>query len=449
MIVCRAQKLLAYAAAAQAKAVPSEQTTGEAERRHHDMLRRRAGHAARNSGFWANGIRVRRRALMTNPRPQCTEDALQEAWDSWAQGNVGYRHNHGSFAALLIKIANAVAEYGGLWIQKIQTAADLNGLRFQLWPDHLRERTIENGREDGIAYDDNGDIESVLFRSQSSSAAESHETRRAIPGRDLFWVRYALDPGQIGGVSPGVPGLEPDEMLRQYSVNALTSAQTRAALTFVVEQDGPNMRGTNTLVHGRLFTDAQGRTLRSVAPGTVAYAWNGAKVTTPKLDAQPDLSRHFERQIAAGTGFARELMAGEVGDANFSALRMARNAATEDGEECRHVTGWHSMLRWMTLAFIEAERIEGRTAWRLEQFKWLAQPPLPIDRYKEVLADSEELENHLVSRTELIRRRGRNPEDVAEELKRDRELGLVGAERETTVPTESTERKRHGLSLVV
>lgn len=426
MIYSRALKLPAFAAAAQAKTVPSALTTAEAERQAHDMLGRRAGHASRNSGIWSNAVRTRRREIMTNPRPQCSSDALQAAWDRWAMGNVGYRASHGTFDSLLVRAAHALAEQGGVWLQKLQTNGSPNGLRFQLWPDSHRERTQESGREDGIAYTADGDIESVIFRATSSSAAEVNRSRTTLRGRNLFWLRYALDAGQIGGVSPGVQALESDEMLRQFNVNALESARTRAALTFIVEEERGNIRGSNALVGGSpSFTDAQGRTLRTVVPGTVAHAWNGAKVKTPDLDTPLDLSRQFERQIAAGTGYARELIGGEVGDANFSALRQARNTAAEDGIEVRDLCGWFAMLRWITEAWIAAEELEGRSRWTLDDFTWLPRNQLPIDRLKEVEADEKLEQMGVVSRQELIRARGRNPRDVASERKLDVAMGLA------------------------
>jgi capsid protein len=427
VIYSRARKLIAFAAAAQAKTVPATASSAEAERQYDEILRRRSEHAGRNSGIWSNALRERRRQTMTNPRPQCATEELQAAWDDWAERNVGYRASHGTLEAILIRAANAIAEQGSVWVQKIQTNGGPNGLRFQLWPDSLRERTRVGQREDGIEYTADGDIASVLFRWQSSSAAELRQTQTTIPGQDLFWMRYTLPVGQIGGLSPGLQALESDEMLRQLNVNTLESAKTRAAFTFIVEDERANLRGTNALVKGSSFTDAQGRSIKHVAPGTVAHAWNGAKVKIPDIDRQVDVSRSFERQIAAGTGYARELIGGEVGDANFSALRVALNGAVQDGAEVRGLIGWFAMLRWIAEAWVAAEALEGRS-WNRRDIRWLQRPSMAIDRLKDVQADEILDRLRVVSRQELIRARGRNPRDVAAERAEDVALGLADTE---------------------
>jgi hypothetical protein len=418
----RTGKLLAFMAAGAAKSTPSHLSTAEAERQDAEMLRRRSEHAGRNHGIIHNSYRLRRQATMSNPVAQCATAGLQKRFDRWANGNVGFEEAHGTLAAIMIRVAHALAEVGGGWLHAIQTNADDNGLRLQIWPERLREKTDIDGRKDGIRYR-NGDIVSVLFRSQSPAASEQVHTQVAIPGRDLFWFRYALHAGQGAGISPSAPAFLNAHQLQEYTAVTVSGAAVRNAIPVILQRKVANSWGDQGLVKGKPFTDLDGRVIKSIKPGTIGVTGDGTEAIVPPGATQLDLSQHIERSISAGVGIPWELVGGSLGEASMSALLAAFLIAETDGIEVQEISGWFSMLSWIAKKWAQAEILAGRRA-NPDRVKWLQRKQGSIQPFKDAQADKLRVEMGFDTHSNVIRRSGRSPADVARERQEDIELGL-------------------------
>lgn len=416
--------LSAFAAANQRHTVPSPLSTGEAAYHQYDPLRRRAQQASRNSGPLSEATRARRRGIQLSPTPVCGTPEWQAAWDAWAE-QCGVRHNQGSFGAQMVRIANAAADEGGVWVHRVQVdpARDANGrprhpngLLLQLWPDRLRWRSRwDEGDAHGFEWGSDHLLDAVWFRAASSDPAEWRREPVRIDARHLFWVRVAANTDQVDPVPPNHAALAVDAMYRQWQAAELRGAQVRSNLPFVVEDPNPSLSGDGSIQFGAQAQDSEGRTLTVLRPGTVAYLRGGATAKVLNVPQGTSSHDHWLASVAAGAGFDSELIGGRLGNASFSALQMARLKAQEAAAELRQLIDLQGLLRRIVGWVKDAELLWGRDH-RSASTEWNALPDRTLDQEKDARRQARMVEAGLMSKAELIRARGRDPQAVFSEI---------------------------------
>lgn len=429
-MISRSQSILAFAAAATKNNTPTYRGTGEALRTEGRTVRARSASAWRNSPVVGNGIRVYRRGLLSWLQASWATDEAQDTWEAWAR-HCGYRHNSGSLGHVLFRAAHQLAQDGEVFIHRARVSTmrnnHPNGLLLQVWPAHLLDRhsSFEQSQSiiDGIEYRDGLPI-AALFRAASSSPTDYRRwALTRIPFDDLIWLRYAPHADQAEGLAPSHAAIKADAELASFAETALVQQRIQSCLAAVLLADEP-MVFDKSVELGPRVTDVDGNTVEELEPGSFVIAHNIKSAATIQPEIAPFPVEQHVARVASGMGLTTETIGGTAGRASFSALRMARLAEREVTDEFAVAVDWPAALAQIVEWYVEAEMVMGR-AWRSSDMQWLQRDQMSLDEEKQAKSEALRLENGTVSRTELIRRTGRNPRRVLGEIESEQTAGAA------------------------
>lgn len=273
-------------------------------------------------------------------------------------------------------------------------------------------------------------------------------TSRAVrlPAAQVVHGFQALRPGQLRGVSPLAPAVLLTHSLRDFLEAEIDSARLAARyLAFVTSPDPASTMAAFGATTSADYTDSTGtrpKLFEELGTAIKEYLAPGEDVKFADHSRPGDQFRPFVQfvlqTIAAVTGVSYELLSGDYQGLNYSVLRGVRNDLAKQLEVhqqrlvrqlCRPV--YHEFLRWAVLT----KRVEipdyFSDPWRYQRVGWLGPGMYPVDPLKEGRADADAVAARLKSPVEAIRARGRDPEDVLDELA---EFEALAKERGVTTP---------------
>lgn len=177
----------------------------------------------------------------------------------------------------------------------------------------------------------------------------------------------------------------------------------------------------------------------SLEPGSMVRLRAGEEVSfaqPPEIGAETsDFLKAVIRECAAGCGVPYELVSGDLSNANYSSLRGSMMAFRRGAEQLQYAVVIPQLRkiyrRWLTLEIL-AGRIQA-PGFERDPESWLAADWLcpkfaPVDPVKDVQADILQIDHGLKSRRECVAERGRDLEELDQEIARDRDsadaLGL-------------------------
>jgi lambda family phage portal protein len=166
--------------------------------------------------------------------------------------------------------------------------------------------------------------------------------------------------------------------------------------------------------------DGKGNPIEQFEPGLFAYARGGKdiKFNTPASDGGfPEYKKVSLKSIAAGYRLPYSVVSGDQGDTNYSGDRSGliefRRLVTALQWQlfipafCEPVWTWFCEAAWMA-GLIESPEIP--VEWETPRFEW-------VDPYKDGLAELLAVRAGLRTLPEALGQRGRNLDDVIEEIK--------------------------------
>ncbi len=324
---------------------------------------------------------------------------------------------------------STVAESGECLILRRRTPSNVRlKLPFQvqvLEPDFLdisADRTLPSGGAiiSGVEFDAGGKrVAYHLFKSHPGSELGATDTVR-VPAEDVIHLFRVDRPGQVRGVPWLAPAMLTLWDLGQYEKAELVRQEIAACFAaFVTEADGKLAMEAGA--NATPAPDASLAPRETLEAGTIHYLSSGSTVsfgTPPQVQSYEAFIRAQLRKIAVAIGIPYEVLAGDLGQVNFSSGRMGWLEFQRLIDQWR----WHLLIPHMC---------EGIGEWFIEAL-FLVNPSLTgfslgwtpprremIQPKEEVEADVQEIRAGLASRQEKIRKRGYDPEEIDREQAED------------------------------
>jgi len=253
-----------------------------------------------------------------------------------------------------------------------------------------------------------------------------------IPARDVLHIFDPLFPGQVRGLSWLSPVLlklrdrddASDALLMQTKVASLITGYVR-------DPDGSFAGFEGTSADSALNVALEPGAMRILPPGAdVAFSTPGQG-----LSQAVDFLRAQDREIAAGVGLTFEALTGDLTQTNYSSARVGLLEFRRRAEMLQRLLIEGQMLRPLWRRWIELRALAGEIdAPGVELDDYQAVRFVPpgwqwVDPKNEVEADARAIEAGLKSREEVVAGRGRDIDDLDEEIARDagREKGSAAA----------------------
>lgn len=250
----------------------------------------------------------------------------------------------------------------------------------------------------------------------------AYGTAIRIPASDMIHVFDMLFPGQVRGLSWLSPVLlklrdrdeASDALLMQLKVASLMTG-------FVKDLDGSA---------GGFDGQTEGSQLNvSLEPGAMRILPQGTEVSFSQpgqgLSQANEFLRAQDREIAAGVGLTFEALTGDLGEANYSSARVGLLEFRRRAEMMQRNLIEGQLLRPLWRRWIEVQALAGAitaTGAALADYRAVRFVPPGwqwVDPKSEVTADVEAINAGLKSREEVVAGRGRDIDDLDEELARD------------------------------
>lgn len=242
-----------------------------------------------------------------------------------------------------------------------------------------------------------------------------------VPAADILHIRDRLFPGQVRGVSWLAPVLLRLRDRDEFSDAVLMQAKVAALMTgFVSDNEG-----------GAAGFDADpgpgGALNVALEPGAMRILPPGASVTFsdpgPGMTQAVDFLRAQDREIAAGVGLTFEQLTGDLGEANYSSARTGLLEFRRRAEMLQKTLIEDQFLRPLWRRWIELQVLSGAIpapeAADYAEVRFVG-PGWPwVDPRSEIEAEVAAMEAGLKSREEIVAARGRDIDELDDEIARD------------------------------
>lgn len=274
----------------------------------------------------------------------------------------------------------------------------------------------------GIEFDASDEVVAyhVLREAPGTPFATFGETVR-VPAVDMLHVFDLLFPGQVRGLSWLSPVLlklrdrdeTSDAMLMREKVSALVTG-------FIRDPEG-GFAGFEGEDSGSSLSVA-------LEPGAMRILPGQADVTFSQpgkgLEQAVEFLRAQDREIAAGVGLTFEALSGDLGEANYSSARVGLLEFRRRAEMLQRNLIEGQLLRPLWRRWIDLKALSGEIPSNANLSDYRAVRFVPpgwtwVDPQNEVQAEIAAIDAGLKSREEVVAGRGRDIEELDEELARD------------------------------
>ena len=280
----------------------------------------------------------------------------------------------------------------------------------------------------GIEYDSQDRVVAYhLFDFHPSDHTRYNATSRRVPADFVAHIFRRDRPGQNRGVPWLAPVIVTLQDLQGYRGAQLVRQKIAACFAAFVTSDDVGWSELDETTRAGLPVD-------QFEPGMIERLNPGDSVSFASPPAVSDYSQFQAstlREVAAGLGISYESLTGDYSQVNFSSSRMGWL------EFSRNISAWQfnmfipsfceTVERW----FFEAAGLTGsqRSARDPVKLKWTPPRREMVSPKDEIPALVAAVDAMFMSRSEVIRRMGYDPEDVdqeiADEKEREEELGIA------------------------
>lgn len=286
------------------------------------------------------------------------------------------------------------------------------------------------GREtrQGIEYDNlTGRVTGYWFKDPYANGKEIY-----VPAREVIHGFDTLRPQQLRGVSPFAPGVVIARDLSDYMDAEIDTAKMAAKYLAFVKTPEPAFRQDLLAVTG---TSAAGTTqkIEEMENAIIEYLRPGEEVDIASHNRPGATFAPFVRlvltMLSITTGAPYELISGDYQGLNYSTGRIVRN---DFSQQLRPVSVRHIRQYCMPAlrTFLDVAVMSGKLTlpgyWqdsrRYQECEW--QPPgmEAVDPLREAKSQIEAISYGLKSPQEVARERGRDLEDIYEEIKAAKDM---------------------------
>jgi len=260
-----------------------------------------------------------------------------------------------------------------------------------------------------------------------------------IDAKNVIHGFQTLRPGQLRGISPLAPGVLVAHSLHDYMGAEIDAAKLAAKYLAMVKTPNPLARQVQGVVD-----PASGKKIETLENAIIEYLRPGEEITFANNPRPGDNFPPFVKlvlcMLAVTAGVPYELVSGNYEGLNYSVARTVRN---DFSQVLRPVSRRH--MRQACLPILPEFMDWAVMAGRLDlpgyytnpreylRSEWHPPGQEPLDPLKENKADADAIANLIRSPQEVVRRRGRELEDVYNEIAAANEMaGKLGLEVKDT-----------------
>jgi lambda family phage portal protein len=404
-------------------------------------------YAARFKGLVVNnvvgphGIAMQSRVQLskTGQPDTAANNAIEEAWQRWGEGACDLS-GRASWIDMQRAFMGTVLEDGEIIVHKVPSAS--NDFRYALElidpemldVDYNVERMTDGGNyiRMSVECDRHGKPVAYHFRDFHATAdsyysATMAKNYRRIPANRIIHAFMADRLDQSRGVPWMSVALERMEDLTKYLEAALVNARQGASnMGIITTEDGVSYKGDDT--------DSAGSPLMDIEPGMVAQLAEGQTFqaydpTYPEGEL-PLFAKAMLRSIASSLNISYVSLSGDLESVNYSSARVG---LLEERDRWIDLQSWMTRVfcvpiyrEWLFYALNNKQIMLGKTplkpanydyynhaSWQGRRWAW-------IDPLKDSQANIANIAAGLMTPSEAIRERGRDPEDVWNEYESDK-----------------------------
>jgi lambda family phage portal protein len=385
---------------------------------------------------------IRMSSLVTKPGPggvrepdTFARENIETAWAKWGKScdYRGYSHWVDFCAALL----RTVSDDGESFVRIHSGGSGPSGIELEIVDAELVDvQMMGTNVIMGVEKDDRGRPVAYHLRGGNHApvyggyvGASADHVR--VPASEMIHVFVPEYPGQTRGIPWGSGGLLNLRQLDGYIEAAVDAARFGAAkMGFITTEDG-DFTGDDVDAQGNPVIDGGEPGWYRLNEGETVEAHD----PTYPHEQFPEFVKAGLRRAASDWGVNYNLLANDYEGVSFSAMRHSIN---EDQEQ------WKARQEWFIRVFVEPvfdmwlERailfgdIAGLQAARVDQYKAVGWTPRRwgyLDPLKDINAAVIAIENNLDTRSNTVRNRGMDPDDLwaekATEEAKQSDLGIA------------------------
>jgi lambda family phage portal protein len=410
--------------------------------------------------FGPDGIRLQSRVMMKRggrmrpeeaPKPKPDKETnriIEAAWKEWGRKENCSIDGRLSWIGIQRLVSRVTATDGEVFIRKIRTDSNPFGFALQIINTDLVDRTygrsnpltIPNGNVVfmGIEMNPYGRVVAYhVFTRHPSEAGSGPRQRERIPAEEIEHIFLPIMDNQVRGIPWAAPSMMRMHMLKGYIEAEVIAARVAASQMGVITKEiDPN----GTTDPNEEKPDYMGAADMEVAPGSMGRLNIGEHIEMFKPEHPVSAFGQFvndaKLDIAAGLDAAYMTLTGDVSAANYSSARVG---LLDERDTWEALQGFFIenlcatiFSGWLQTAFISYPpfrvwltgidwKVYDQTEWHPRSFPW-------VDPEKDANAAVIELQNGFTTKHRILAAKGydydETMEELAEEQKREKELGL-------------------------
>lgn len=399
----------------------------------------------------ANGIVMQSKAKDQNGRFDKLDNAvIESAWKKWGHKSNASINGKLSWNDIQRCAIETVARDGEILVRKIRGASNPFGFAIQLIEaDHLDEelnKDLKNGNRVKMGVEVDAWEKPVSYWLLEKHPGENTATvggkhYNMVPATDIIHLFITNRPGQTRGVPWLASAMTRLHQLGEYEEAEVVAARVAACKMgfFKPDSGGEGYIGDDV--------DSLGNTVSEAAPGTMELLPPGMEFsafdpTHPSGNFAPFIKSTL-RGIASGLNVSYNSLASDLEGVNFSSIR---SGVLEERQNWRMVQRWmidhfHQdiYLEWLRLAFVNGQ-LGNIPQQRFDKFanpNWQARGWEWVDPLKDAKANLQELQMGTKSRADILAEKGKDIEEVFEQLKAETDMAeAVGIDINAVNPIE-------------
>jgi len=405
------------------------------------LLRNRMRDLVRNNPLAAQAVQVLVNNIVgTGIRPRSagkvksTNKKVDAAWARW-QARCD-AHGHTDFHGLTALAVREMIEGGDLFALRRFTGPRGRGsLRMQVElreADHLDDAKFET-REGGARIRQGIETDAQGRRTAFWMFPDHPGDRDPIFGRRFESMRlpangvahlFERQRTQARGVPWGVAAMRSLRDIDDWQHAELVRKKTEACLVGIsVQDDMDGVTSTDGAAAGlNAITDAQGNLIEQFSPGMIGYSRGAGDFKFNQPSSAGGVAEWYRVQqhvVAAGFRVPYALMTGDLSQTNFSSSRVGLNEFRRMVE----LMQWHVVIPMFCARvwdwFIEAAILSGELPEGDYPVEWAPPRFEAVNPLQDAQADVWEVRAGFSTRSQMIAKRGYDPQDVLAEWAAD------------------------------
>ena len=289
------------------------------------------------------------------------------------------------------------------------------------------------------------DVETPLYylRSLNPSAAahQSHRTEQ-IPAIEILQTRIGVDSNEKRGVSLLAPIVDQLDCFSKWMETELLARKLQSSIVLWRKVQGSPQSAESFADQAGTYANTGSAIRRErFLPGTVLTTNHGTEIQflqpNTNFGDAVGLGRMLLLSIAAGAGLPEFMLTSDASNANFASTMVAEGPAVKyfQSQQEFFAGEFTQLWRWVmqdaiTSGLLPDDFLEHVTV------KWSFPPLINRDRPKERMADVRLVESGVLSRAEVARRDGTDPQLMRSE--RRKEWALESPEHQVTQKSSRT-----------